>query len=123
MSRRQKALLLLVLILAGVVSGRLWTELLRDRGRLSDLTRQLGESRTAWETTAAEKEALQEEKRIVDGALREAELTLAESTARAEELGTEIAALEAEITLLRNEGTPDPDERAGEQKTRTQENP
>ena len=84
-----------VLLSAGLLSG-----LFRLVSDLSDTEQALALSRNTWETTAAAKETLQEELSEVTDALREANLTLAESEARAEELRQEIALLQTEIDSL-----------------------
>ena len=90
-------LLLPAVLLAAVLTAALYADLLRDRGTLRVLTDQLEESRTAWETTAAEKEKLQEELKTVQEDLKEAKLTLRESTERAEKLREEIDQLQTEL--------------------------
>ena len=94
--RKEWKLLLPVMILAIVVTAALYTDLLRDRKTVSDLLIQLEASRSAWETTAEEKEKLQEELKTVEEALKEAKLTLSESNERAEKLKVEIAQLREE---------------------------
>ncbi|MBR2822405.1 MAG: hypothetical protein IKE24_01760 [Clostridia bacterium] len=94
--KKEWMFLLPAAVLAVVLMAVLYSGLLRDRGVLDDLSRQLETSRTAWETTAEEKEKRQEELKMAEEALREAQLTLQESAERAETLKAEIAALEAE---------------------------
>ncbi len=60
----------------------------------------LDESRAAWEKTAAEKEALQDERKQLNSDLREAQLTLSESRERAQELQEENDTLRQEIASL-----------------------
>lgn len=89
------ALCAAVLLSAGLLSG-----LFRLVSDLSGTEQALALSRNAWETTAAAKETLQEELSEVTDALREANLTLAESEARAEDLRQDIALLRTEIADL-----------------------
>ena len=84
------------MIVAILVAAVLYADLLRDRKTLEDLQGQLETSRIAWETTAVEKEKLQEELKTVEEALKEAKLTLSESNERAEKLKAEIAVLREE---------------------------
>ena len=60
----------------------------------------LAASRQNWETTAAEKETLQAELSQVENEVKEAALTLQESTDRAAQLEAELAALRQEIDAL-----------------------
>ena len=73
---------------------------LNRRLRADELT--LSESRSSWETIAAEKEALQDELKLLKNELKEQELTLEESTGRAAELQQEIDQLKTDIDTLRN---------------------
>lgn len=94
-----------VLCAALLLSICLLSGLFRLRSDLSDTEQALALSRNTWETTAAAKETLQEELSEVTDALREANLTLAESEARAEELRQEIALLQTEIDSLTSQLT------------------
>ena len=98
MIKTVRILLCVVMAAAIAVGFSLASAVFRDQRLLRDLSGQLSASRTAWETTAAEKEKLQAELRIVEDALKEARLTLQESTERAETLQAEIDTLEAEIS-------------------------
>ena len=62
---------------------------------------QLAESRMAWETTAAEKEKLQEELKAKEKELNIAKLELDSSNQEAEKIRTEIGQLKAEIEALK----------------------
>lgn len=68
--------------------------------RLDEQT--LSDSRSAWEKTAAEKEELQKQLKALKDKLKEAELSLSESTDRAEELRQDISALQLEIDVLKS---------------------
>ena len=68
--------------------------------RLDEQT--LSDSRSAWEKTAAEKEELQKQLKSLKDKLKEAELSLSESTDRAEELRQDISALQLEIDVLKS---------------------
>ena len=73
---------------------------LRGNQELSALEAEVEASRTAWETTAAEKEALQAELKQVSNDLKEANLSLSESTERADELRADIETRKEEIAAL-----------------------
>lgn len=100
MSKTMKILLCLAMVAALAVMTVLFLRYRSNSKTLSDLTAQLEVSRTSWENTAAEKEALQKELRTVSGNLREAQLSLEENTERAEELTAQIETLKQEIAAL-----------------------
>ena len=97
MTKTMKVLLSGVLCLAFLVMIVLGLNVHKDQNRLRELEQQLSESRAAWEKTAEEKEILQAELQEVQEAVKEAALTLEESTARAAELREDIAELQTEI--------------------------
>lgn len=100
MTKSLRFICLLVMAAALCLTLSLLSGLLRTRRDLSDTDQALTLSRSAWETTAAEKETLQDELAGVTDSLKEARLTLSESESRAEELRQEIAQLQSDITSL-----------------------
>lgn len=100
MSRGMKAALAAVLIAAAALMGFLGAGILRERAEIREMSRELEESRDAWEETAARKEELQAQLKSAREELREAQLTIEESETRAEELRADIAQLEEEIAGL-----------------------
>lgn len=62
----------------------------------------LSASRKAWETTAAEKEALQGDKKALENELKEAKLSLSEAQEKAVTLKEDIESLNREIEELRS---------------------
>jgi len=71
MSRSLKAILMLAMLLAVILAGILFSDLLRDRQALHDLEAQLADSRASWESIAEKKEALQDELKVAEEALKE----------------------------------------------------
>ena len=115
MRKELRFLCILVLLAALCVSGSVVASWVRQSALLREQTRRLEQSRSAWEQTAAEKEALQEQLQDVNNAVREASLTLEESTARAAdlredlaELQTEVEQLSAQLTQTQQEGESQP---------------
>ena len=81
----------------------------RDLGySFQDTQAQLSASRNTWETTAAEKEALQEDLKTLKNELKEAKLSLQEAQERSETLKADIETLNQEILELRSK-LPDAD--------------
>lgn len=92
---------LLVVLVAAValsVSMVLRARALRDE--VDALSVQLSESQAAWQAIDAEKQINQSELTAIENALREAQLTLDESTQKAKELGVQVADLEEEKAAL-----------------------
>lgn len=89
------AALILCVVLGNRISSRLQ--------QVNSISEALKISQSSWQQTAAEKEGLQDELKIVQNNLREAELTLSESLTRASELEAEIRALEEEISMLKGD--------------------
>lgn len=87
--------LILCVVLGNRISSRLQ--------QVYSISEALEISQSSWQQTAADKEALQDELKIVQNDLREAELTLSESLTRTSELEAEIRALEEEITILKGD--------------------
>ena len=100
MSRSLKAILMLAMLLAVILAGILFSDLLRDRQALHDLEAQLADSRASWESIAEKREALQDELKVAEEALKEARLTLQESVERADSLRSDIEALASEIAAF-----------------------
>ena len=100
MSRSLKAILMLAMLLAVILAGILFSDLFRDRQALHDLEAQLADSRASWESIAEKKEALQDELKVAEEALKEARLTLQESVERADSLWSDIEALASEIAAF-----------------------
>ena len=75
--------------------------------RITRLEQQLAESRETWEQIAAEKEALQDDLRAKQKELKEAKLTLDETTERASELKAENEQLRKDINLLKEKQNQD----------------
>lgn len=101
MSKTVKWMLCAAMAAAAAVAVLLGTGFFRDRRALSGMRSELAVSRAAWEDTAARKEALQAELKVVTEDLKEARLTLEESETRAEELRADISQLEEEIAALK----------------------
>ncbi len=103
MSRSMRVFLCLAMAAAVCLLAALASDYVLDTRELRSLEKQLAESRTAWETTAAAKENLQGELSQVNGDIREATLTIGESATRAASLKKEIEQLEREIAALKKE--------------------
>lgn len=87
--------------LAAVLLMVLFTsDYLNSRNELNLTKTQLAESRKTWENTAAEKEKLQDQLKQIRDDVKEADLSLRESTERAEELRAEIETLKKDIDRL-----------------------
>ena len=82
--------LAVVLAVAVILSLVLFNQRNSLSAQVDVLTEELAESREAWENTAAEKEAIQEQLNGVQDALLEAEIALEESTGKIGELETEL---------------------------------
>ena len=98
-----KAFLFFVVIVALSLMGMLTCSIHRDQELFHGRQVDLENSRTIWETIAADKEALQEELIQAQNALKEARLTLEESRTRAETLRAEIETLEQDIAVLQEQ--------------------
>ena len=70
--------------------------------QLRTIQSQLAESRNTWETTAAKKEALQEDKKALENELKEAKLSLKEAQEKAASLKEDIKTLNKEIEELKS---------------------
>ncbi len=101
MSKSVKGYCIAVLIAAAAAACFMGNHLRTSEASVRSLRTALSESRRTWESVAAEKEALQDELRQVTNAVKDAKLTLDESTGRAQELRQDIAALTEEISALR----------------------
>ena len=74
----------------------------RDLGvQLRNTQTLLSESRNSWETTAAEKEALQDQKKALENDLKEAKLSLSEAQEKTKKVREEIDSLTNEIADLK----------------------
>ena len=100
MNKSLRCFCLLALAAALGLSVFLVSGLFRLQADLSAAEQALALSRSAWETTAEQKEALQEELSVVTDALKEANLTLSESESRAEELRVEIVQLQSDLSSI-----------------------
>ena len=102
MNKRMKFILCFVMISALLLIVLCFLNYLELGNNLQNYTSQLSESRTNWETIAAEKETLQAQLKEMQSELKEAELSLAESTSKTEELKEDIETLIKEIDTLRS---------------------
>ena len=102
MSKSLKFILILVLLFAVGLMALLVRGMAADRKTFREKQAELEISRAAWEKTAEEKEALQEELQEITDALKEARLTLQEKEARAEELRADIDTLKQDIAELKS---------------------
>lgn len=100
MSKAVRLLLILTCIAALLICGLRLDGYAKKQAQLHQLQEALAVSMEHWQTVAAEKEAMEAELAEVNNALKEADLTLKESTDRAATLETEIEALQAEIEAL-----------------------
>ena len=101
---KSKALMLLlciVLLSAITLSCVLFLHYSNLGIQLESTRSELSVSRTAWETTAAEKEALQEDLTTLKNDLKEAELSLSEAQERSGTLKEDIDTLNQEISDLK----------------------
>lgn len=96
-----KACLILTALTAMLSMAFLLQDHLQMRRQLSETSRLLSESRNNWETTAAEKETLQDNLKKLESDLREAELSLTEYQEKGGTLTEEIELLENEIVQLK----------------------
>ena len=107
MSKELKIILCLVMAAAFAlifVCGLNYLSLTKE---LHICEQQLAESRETWEQIAAEKEALQDDLRAKQKELKEAKLTLDETTERASELKAENEQLRKDIDLLKEKQNQD----------------
>lgn len=75
----------------------------RDLGAQMKTTQSLlSDSRNTWETTAAEKEALQDQKKALENDLKEAKLSLSEAQEKAKTVKENIDTLNKEIQELKS---------------------
>ena len=86
----------ILIIITGIMNFRSLNSQLQESERL------LSESRTRWESIAAEKEEIQADLKTKKNDLKEAELSLSESQDRSAKLKEEIEILRQEIASLEN---------------------
>lgn len=86
--------LAVVLVVAVILSVVLLSQRSSLSAQVDTLTEELAESREAWETTAAEKEAIEAELQQAQSDLREAEMALEESTIKIGQLESDLAEAE-----------------------------
>ncbi len=110
-TKNERLVLCIVLVLACTLTGVLYTSLFSSRQDLQRRQSALTESRSRWEAIAAEKEELQAELKTVTNNLREARLSRSEAEARAAELNADIQALKEEISAYRIQKQSDDTER------------
>lgn len=91
-------ILCIVLAVAVILAAVLFTQRANLADQVDALTSELSASRTAWETTAAEKESLQAQLTSVQNDLREAQTSLEESSAKIAELEPQIASLQGDVS-------------------------
>ena len=87
--------LAVVLVAAVILAVWLFTQRSALQQEITTLNADLEASRTLWQTTSDEKEALQATLSETENALKEAQLSLEEATVRQGELDAQIAELEA----------------------------
>lgn len=91
-------ILCIVLAVAVILAAVLFTQRANLAEQVDVLTSELSASRTAWETTAAEKESLQTQLTSLQNDLREAQTSLDESSAKIAELEPQIASLQGDVS-------------------------
>ena len=75
----------------------------RDLGTQMNITQSLlSQSRNTWESTAAEKEALQDQKKALENDLKEAKLSLTEAQDKTKSVKEDIETLTREIEDLKS---------------------
>lgn len=101
MTKTLRFILLLVMAAALLFMILTFTKYVRKKKNLNDLQDQLNVSRQTWENIADEKVELQGILKTKKEELKEAELTLSESTERARTLKAEIEVLQKDIEELK----------------------
>lgn len=92
--------LCVVLVVGAVLAGYLMQQRSALQAQVNDLDAQLTESMNTWQRIAEEKEALEAALTETNNALRQAQVMMEESTARAQTLGAQVTELGEEATLL-----------------------
>ena len=100
MNKSLRVLMLLIIAAAAVLIMILGSNWMNLGKQLQETNMLLSESRKSWETTASEKEELQDQLQDLKDELKEANLSLTEAEERASTLTAEIEQLQKDIAEL-----------------------